>query len=93
MVYASCSMMVILALVRPSTFNCSIVAPSPLTTAAARSEKSAEQGSGPRFGVSVLTLVWFCVNGISLQRVSRLDRILATDYSSDIIYYKLQHPK
>ena len=80
---------VLKALVRPSTFNCSIVAPSPSTTAAARSEKSAEQGSGPRFRVSVLTLVWFRVIGISLQRVSRLDRVIATNYYSDIIYYKL----
>ena len=46
--YTSCSMMVSLTLVRPSTFNCSIVAPSPLTTAAARSEKGHRAVPGPR---------------------------------------------
>ena len=50
LVYASCSMMVSFAsLVRLLTLNCSIVAPSPSTTAAARSEKSAKQGSGLQF--------------------------------------------
>ena len=67
LVCASCSMMVSLELVRPLTFNCSIVEPSSSTTAAAHSEKSAEQGSGPRFRVSVITLVWFFVIGISVQ--------------------------
>ena len=42
LVYASCSMIVSLALARPSTFNCSIVASSPSTTAAAYSEESVE---------------------------------------------------
>ena len=56
LIYASCSMMVSLTLVRPSTFNCCIEAPSPPTTAAAPSEKSSEQGSLPRIWFSVLFL-------------------------------------
>ena len=67
LVCASCSMMVSLELVRPLTFNYSIVEPSSSTTGAAHSEKSAEQSSGPRFRVSVKTLVWFRVIGISDQ--------------------------
>ena len=61
LVCASCSMMVSLELVRLLTFNYSIVEPSSSTTAAAHSVKSAKQGSGPRFRVSVITLVWFRV--------------------------------
>ena len=67
-----------LAVVRPSTFNCSIAATLP-STAAARSEKSAKLGSGLLHWVSVLSSVLFRVVSISsstsIQTQGRLKQV------------------